>query len=181
MTTLQAEQILVESLVDRAVEAAAGGTLNRKHLDELTSAFRAASAAGASAVWLGKLQERMERILAVHESSRTATALKADSFGRRRAVRITSPPLTVAFADGQVCSTIDWSTYGILVSGFRGAPLVGEQITATVTSAVVEGGGAVTGRVVLYSAASGQLAIEFLRPSLSVQVMKVRMMRSGLL
>ena len=58
---------------------------------------------------------------------------------------------------------------------------MGERITVTVKSADVEGGGSVTGRIVLYSAESGQLATELLRPSLLVQVMKVRMMRSRLL
>ncbi len=181
MTTPQAEQILVERLADQALVSAAGGTLTREHIDELARALRSASAAGVSASRVRELQDRIGGVLDVREASRTATALKADSYGRRRAVRITSPPLTVSFADGQVCCTVDWSTYGILVSGFHGGPLVGEQITADVRSADVEGGGAVIGWVVLYSAASGQLAIEFLRRSLSVQVMKVRMLRSGLL
>ena len=51
----------------------------------------------------------------------------------------------------------------------------------TVKSAEVEGEGRVTGKVVWHSPASGLLAIESPRPSLSVQIMKVRMMRSGLL
>ena len=122
----------------------------------------------------------MERLLQARETSRTATALKTDTYGRRRAARIASPPLTVVFDDGQSSSTIDWSTYGILVTGFCGDLLVGAQIAATIKSNDVEGGGAVVGRVVLCSPETGQLAIEFLRPSLSLQVMKVRMMRAGL-
>ena len=166
MTTLQVTQALVESLADQAVEAATAGTLTRKHLEKLTRAFRIASAAGASAGWLRLLQGRMDGLLQAREASRTATALKADTYGRRRAIRIASPPLTVVFADGQSCGTIDWSTYGILVRGFRGALLVGEQIAATIMSDDVEGG---VGRVVLCSPETGQLVIEFLRPSLSVQ------------
>ncbi|MEI6559013.1 MAG: PilZ domain-containing protein [Rhodospirillaceae bacterium] len=123
----------------------------------------------------------MDRILELQEASRIAIAVKADSYGRRRSVRIASPPLTIVFEDGQECRTIDWSTYGILVAGFRGNIINGEQITVTVRSADVEGGGTVSGRVVWCSSDSDKIGIEFPRPSLSIQVIKIRMMRLGLI
>ena len=172
---------MVETLIGEAIDAAAAGTLTRRQMNDLTNAFRAASVAGASHSWVRAQQDRMERILDIQQAARTATALAVDPHGRRRAARVVSPPLTVLFASGQACLTIDWSAYGVLVAEFRGDLLEGEPITVAVKSTEVEGGGRVTGKVVWYSAPSGQLAIEFLRPSLSIQVIKVRMMRSGLL
>ena len=181
MLVLQAKLMQVEALIGEAVDAAAAGTLSRKQLGDLTEAFRAASTAGANESWLRAQQQRMERILDIQQASRTASALTVDSHGRRRAVRIMSPSLTVLFACGQECRTLDWSAYGILVADYNGDHLDGVPVTVTVKSAEVEGGGLVTGKVVWYSAASRQLAIEFLRPSLSIQIIKVRMMRSSLL
>ena len=181
MTEQHANQAQVETLIGEAVDAAAAGTLTRKQMNNLATAFRAASVAGASQSWARAQQERLERILDIQQAARTATALTVDPQGRRRAVRIVSPPLTVLFANGQEYGTIDWSAYGVLIADFHGELHEGEPVTVTVKSAEVEGGGPVTGKVVWHSPASGLLAIEFLRPSLSIQIIKVRMMRSGLL
>ena len=108
MSEQQANQALIEPLIGEAIDAAATGTLAQRQTNDLTNAFRTTSVAGASQSWVRAQQDRMERILDIQQTARTATALTVDPHGRRRAIRIVSPPLTVLFARGQEYGTIDW-------------------------------------------------------------------------
>ena len=108
MSEQQANQALIEPLIGETIDAAATGTLAQRQTNDLTNAFRTTSVAGASQSWVRAQQGRMERILDIQQTARTATALTVDPHGRRRAIRIVSPPLTVLFARGQEYGTIDW-------------------------------------------------------------------------
>ena len=180
MLKLHETQKLAERLSDEAVKAASKCTLTRHHLDTMIEIVHEASLAGADAKWLRKLQGQIARILEIQNEIRIATHLSENSYGRRKTIRITAPPLVVQFADGQKYQTVDWSTHGVLITGHYSDIAIGTEVCVTIASPDVDGGGIVTGRVVWCSTKSGEVALEFERPSIAVQVMKVRMMRSGM-
>lgn len=173
-------QEAAERLIEEAVAAAAQGKLARGHLDAVTKAVKDAAAAGSGARWIAQAHRRLGALLDAREKARQDAAVEADPSGRRRAARIAEPPLTVAFEDGEVCQTIDWSAFGVLVGGHRGHLAVGDSVSLTLSCVVVDGGGVVPGRVV-WRSPSGAVAIEFGMPSVAVQIIKVRLLRAGLL
>ena len=169
-----------ERLIDEAVAAATQGKLARRHLDAVIKAVKDAAAAGSGPRWIAQAHRRLGALLDAREKARHDAAVEADPSGRRRAARIAEPPLTVAFEDGEECQTIDWSAYGILVGGHRGHLAIGDSVSLKLSCVAVAGGGVVPGRVVWRSPAGG-VAIEFGMPSVAVQIIKVRLLRAGLL
>ena len=178
---LETIQERVETLIATVIEASTTRTLDIKLLKTLSEAVHQASSNGANSSWLRTIQQRLAPILDQGRYLREADNLRLDPVGRRRAVRISEPSLTVTFEDGHQCQTKDWSPYGILIDGWLDAPAAGTHIVLTITSPDVEGGGPVVGRVVWHSPGTNETAIEFDRPSLTVQTLKVRLLRNGLL
>ncbi len=178
---LETIQERVETLIATVIEASTTRTLDIKLLKTLSEAVHQASSNGANSNWLRTIQLRLAPILEQNRHLREADSQRLDPEGRRRAVRIAEPPLTVTFEDGHQCQTKDWSPYGVLIYGWLDAPAAGTHIVLTITSSYVEGGGPVVGRVVWHSPGTNETAIEFDRPSLTVQTLKVRLLRNGLL
>lgn len=176
---LEIIQERVETLIATVIEAATERTLDINLLKTLSEAVRQASAIGANSNWLRTIQQRLAPILDQGRHLREADNQRLDPVGRRRAVRISEPPLIVTFEDGRQCQTKDWSPYGILIYGWCEAPEARTPVHLTITSSDVEGGGPVAGRVVWHSPGTNETAIEFDRPSLTVQTLKVRLLRSG--
>ncbi len=166
-----------DRLIEVALAAAAEGKLARQHLVAVNAAVKAAVAAGATERWLAEAHRRMAAILDIR---RRPAATDADPSGRRRSSRIAEPPLDIIFDDGHRSRTADWSAYGVLVSDSPGSLAAGDPVSVEVSCGLAEGGGAVSGRVV-WRAQSGAVAIEFNAPSVAVQIIKVRLMRAGLL
>ena len=169
----------VETLTTTVIDAATARVLDIKLLKTLSEAVRQATAIGANSNWLRTIQQRLAPILDQGRYLREADNLRLDPVGRRRAVRISEPPLIVNFENGHQCLTKDWSPYGILIYGWLEAPAAGTHVVLTITSSDVEGGGPVVGRVVWHSPGTNETAIEFDRPSLTVQTLKVRLLRNG--
>ena len=166
-------------LIDMALAAATKGDLTRQHLVSINDEIKAAVAAGATQRWLVEAHSRMSLVLDARLMASRSAAGDADPVGRRRASRITSPSLGVQLED-YTSPTIDWSAYGILVSDPCSYICVGDLVTVVVSCGLVEGGGAVSGRVV-WRDNSGRIAIEFIVPSVAVQTIKIRLLRAGLL
>jgi len=181
MKLLYEQQVAIERLAAEAIEAAAGGTLQRNLLHAVVDGVRDAASSGASVQWIAKIQYSVEQMVKTLEKHRLDSNCANDAYRRRRTVRIESPKLKVYFGNGLECTTIDWSAYGVLISGVTGYHDIGSEVSIRVESDVVDGGGDVIGQVVWCSAEREEIALEFIRPSVVVQTMKVRMMKAGLI
>ena len=118
----------VETLTTTVIEAATARSLDIKLLKALSETVRQALAIGANSNWLRTIQQRLAPILDQGRHLREADNLRLDPVGRRRAVRISEPPLIVTFEDGRQCQTKDWSPYGILIYGWLEAPAAGTHV-----------------------------------------------------
>ena len=170
----------INLLIDSTLRVADQGSLNHIQIQDLMGVIRFAITRGADAEWIKGVHDRVADLLQVHENSRRAAARAVDPYGRRNAIRITMPPLLVAFDDGMTCQTIDWSVYGILVAGVPETLLADTAVQVHVTADGIDYGGYVSGHV-LRRRPSDNAVIDFGRPQVVMQRIKIYLLRAGLL